>query len=204
MLAYAEKIKVTSSRARELATYVVALISTYITEMEIMINELKMVGTKTAMNTPVMWDRKSEVLFETILQEVSSFVYLGRELNMVRYLASEKSRRSHAAWPDFNSIREVSNQIGYPDPRVTIFNASELTVLCYGTETRPEQKATSCSTHSVHHALEIYLLKTNMRQQTLLRLRSSLLRDEPRLMDLLQRKHWWAVHFDEKTIHGVS
>ena len=43
----------------------------------------------------------------TNISECSSFVYLGRELNMRNDLAPELHRRKRAAWNTFKSIEEV-------------------------------------------------------------------------------------------------
>ncbi|VDM58928.1 unnamed protein product [Angiostrongylus costaricensis] len=46
-------------------------------------------------------------LNETNIYEGSSYVYLGREINMMNDLASELSRRKRAAWEAFKTIEDV-------------------------------------------------------------------------------------------------
>ncbi|VDP15901.1 unnamed protein product [Heligmosomoides polygyrus] len=43
----------------------------------------------------------------TKISECSSYVYLGREVNMANDLAPELSRRKRAAWGAFKSVEEV-------------------------------------------------------------------------------------------------
>ncbi|VDO19854.1 unnamed protein product [Heligmosomoides polygyrus] len=53
----------------------------------------------------------------TNISECSSYVYLGREVNMANYLAPELSRRERAAWRAFKSVEEVAKKTRTPSRR---------------------------------------------------------------------------------------
>uniref|UniRef100_A0A0K0D9F6 Uncharacterized protein n=1 Tax=Angiostrongylus cantonensis TaxID=6313 RepID=A0A0K0D9F6_ANGCA len=46
----------------------------------------------------------------TNISECSSYVYLGREINMVNDLAPELSRRKRSAWEAFKSIKDLTEE----------------------------------------------------------------------------------------------
>lgn len=184
----------------------IVLISTNTEEMQIMVNELNVAGKRIGLEmnmekTKVMVNQWCEGMIHlngTVIQQVDSYVYLGREINMNNDLTAEISRRRRAAWAAFGSIVEVTDQIKDPTLRAAIFNTSVLPAMCFATETWPEKKTTSNAMLTTHRALERRLLKTSRRQQWQQRLRNADMREKSRLKDPLQymkvSKHRWAGH----------
>ncbi|XGW21982.1 hypothetical protein V3C99_004721, partial [Haemonchus contortus] len=127
----------------------IALISSSTAEMEKMVNELNAVSrriglemnmSKTQLMVNQWCDTGTVRLDGKALQRVESYVYLGRELNMMNNITPELNRRRRAAWAAFGSIREVTDQVSDPDLKASIFNASVLPAMCYATETWPNNK----------------------------------------------------------------
>ncbi|EPB68693.1 patched family protein [Ancylostoma ceylanicum] len=58
-----------------------------------------------------------------LLQKVDSFVYLGREINMMNDLTTEIGRRRKAAWAAMDTIREITSQIKDTNRRAHIFDS---------------------------------------------------------------------------------
>ncbi|VDO19409.1 unnamed protein product [Heligmosomoides polygyrus] len=98
------------------------------------------------------------------LQQVNSYVYLGREENMGNDLASEIARRRRAAWEAFSSICEVIDQVKDAGLRALILNASVLRAMCYATETWPDNKTIARAMQTAHRALERCLLRAILQQ----------------------------------------
>ncbi|EPB78510.1 hypothetical protein ANCCEY_02351 [Ancylostoma ceylanicum] len=185
----------------------IVLIGNSTAEMETMVNELNVAGLKIGleMNMSKMelmvnkWcDAEKVNLAGKTLQQVDSYVYLGRELKMRNNIAPAITRRRRAAWAAFGSIREVTDQVKDPALRASIFNASVLPAMCYATETRPDNETIAKALRTTHRALERCLLKTSRYQQWHQGLRSTELREKSQLKDPLQymqrMKHRWAGH----------
>ncbi|XGW22067.1 hypothetical protein V3C99_004770 [Haemonchus contortus] len=190
----------------------IVLISSSTAEMEKMVNELNAVSrriglemnmSKTQLMVNQWCDTGTVSLDGKALQRVESYVYLGRELNMMNNITPELNRRRRAAWAAFGSIREVTDQVSDPDLKASIFNASVLPAMCYATETWPNSKTIAKAIRTSHHALERSFLKISRRQQWQQGLRSSDLKERSRLKDPLQymahSKHRWAGHLLRRT-----
>ncbi|KAK6757187.1 hypothetical protein RB195_015171 [Necator americanus] len=113
--------------------------------------------------------------------ETSSYVYLGRSMNMENDLKEKLNRRMTAAWTAFAAVRKATDQVTDQDLRAHLFDSTFLPALCYAAETWADTAATSRKLLTTHRALEICLLKFNRRTQHLAGLRSSDLRGMPRL-----------------------
>ncbi|KAK6755971.1 hypothetical protein RB195_014390 [Necator americanus] len=126
--------------------------------------------------------------------ETSSYVYLGRSMNMENDLKEELNRRVRAAWASFAAFREGTDQ----DLRTHLFDSTILPALCYVAETWADTAATSRKLLITHRALEKCLLKFSRRTQHLAGPRSSDLRGMSRLRDppkyISKAKHRWAGH----------
>ncbi|KAK6762377.1 hypothetical protein RB195_023188 [Necator americanus] len=69
------------------------------------------------------------------ISECSSYVYLGRKINMMNDLTSELSRRKRAAWGAFKSIEDVVKRTKNIRLRAHLFNTTVLPSLIYTLET---------------------------------------------------------------------
>uniref|UniRef100_A0A7I4XRF4 Reverse transcriptase domain-containing protein n=1 Tax=Haemonchus contortus TaxID=6289 RepID=A0A7I4XRF4_HAECO len=71
----------------------------------------------------------------TNISECSSYVYLGREVNMMNDLAPELSRRKRAAWGAFKNIEGVVKKTKNIRLRAHLFDTAVLPALTYASET---------------------------------------------------------------------
>uniref|UniRef100_A0A0K0DNH3 Reverse transcriptase domain-containing protein n=1 Tax=Angiostrongylus cantonensis TaxID=6313 RepID=A0A0K0DNH3_ANGCA len=67
----------------------------------------------------------------TSISECSSYVYLGREINMMNDLASELSKTKRAAWGVFKSIEDVVKRTKNTQLRAHLFDSTVLPALTY-------------------------------------------------------------------------
>ncbi|CAD6199264.1 unnamed protein product [Caenorhabditis auriculariae] len=166
----------------------IVLFSSSTTELSSMLNDLDEVGKKIGLKMNVkktQWmknrfcDQGKVTLEGRDLQEVTSYIYLGREVNMVNDLQAEIGRRKRAGWAAFNSIKEVTSQLKDPKLRAHIFEASIIPAISYGTEVWPDTKKNATALRTSYRALE------HLRQL-------SQIRD---LEEHIQRgKHRWSGH----------
>ncbi|KAK6739410.1 hypothetical protein RB195_008099 [Necator americanus] len=66
--------------------------------------------------------------------ETSSYVYLGRSMNMKNVLKEELNRRMRA-WAAFAAVREATDQLTDQDLRAHLFDSTVVPALCYAAET---------------------------------------------------------------------
>ncbi|KAK6745741.1 hypothetical protein RB195_012079 [Necator americanus] len=71
----------------------------------------------------------------TDISECTSYVYLGRELNMMNDLTPELGRRRRAAWGAYKSIEDVVKKTRNTRLRAHLFNTTVLPALTYASET---------------------------------------------------------------------
>ncbi|KAK6740093.1 hypothetical protein RB195_008519 [Necator americanus] len=67
--------------------------------------------------------------------ETSSYVYLGRSMNMENDLKEELNKRMRTAWAAFAAVREATDQLTDQDLRAHLFDSTVLPALCYAAET---------------------------------------------------------------------
>ncbi|KAK6765492.1 hypothetical protein RB195_025418 [Necator americanus] len=83
----------------------------------------------------------------TNISECTSYVYLGRELNMMNDLTPELGRRRRAAWGAYKSIEDVVKKTRNTRLRAHLFNTTVLPALTYASETwafRKQEENASC------------------------------------------------------------
>ncbi|VDO36568.1 unnamed protein product [Heligmosomoides polygyrus] len=68
----------------------------------------------------------------TNISEFSSYVYLGREVNMANDLAPKLSRRKRAAWGAFEEVAKKTKDVRL---RPHLFDSTVLPALTYASET---------------------------------------------------------------------
>uniref|UniRef100_A0A0K0DHZ6 Reverse transcriptase domain-containing protein n=1 Tax=Angiostrongylus cantonensis TaxID=6313 RepID=A0A0K0DHZ6_ANGCA len=71
----------------------------------------------------------------TNISECSSYVYLGREINIMNDLAPEVSRRKRAVWAAFKSIEDVVKRAKNVRLRAHLFDSTDLPALMYASQT---------------------------------------------------------------------
>ncbi|KAK6734672.1 hypothetical protein RB195_018079 [Necator americanus] len=71
----------------------------------------------------------------TNISECTSYIYLGRELNMMNDLTPELGRRRRAAWGAYKSIVDVVKKTRHTRLRAHLFNTTVLPALTYASET---------------------------------------------------------------------
>ncbi|KAL6723479.1 hypothetical protein Aduo_018478 [Ancylostoma duodenale] len=183
----------------------IVLFSKSTNEAEAMLCELNEVGkriglrinrAKTQFMKNAYCEGKRIELDGSGIKETSSYVYLGRSMNMENNLIEELDRRRRAAWAAFGPLREATDQLADPDLRAQLFDSTVLPALCYAAETWADTAATSKALRTIHRALERCLLRYNRRTQHQAGLRSSDLRRISRLRDpaeyVSKAKHRWA------------
>ncbi|CAJ0919838.1 unnamed protein product, partial [Mesorhabditis belari] len=80
------------------------------------------------------WCSPGEIKLEgQPLEEVTSYTYLGRSINMEGDLRPDVARRRRAAWIALGSIKEVTKIL--KNHQRTQAHLFDNTILCYGTET---------------------------------------------------------------------
>ncbi|KAK6765248.1 hypothetical protein RB195_025254 [Necator americanus] len=138
--------------------------------------------------------------------ETSSYVYLGRSINMGNDLKEVLNRGMRAARAAFAAVREATDQLTDQDFRACLFDSTFLPALCYAAETWADTATTSRKLLTTNRALERCLLKFDRRRQHLAGLRSSDLRDMSCLCDpaeyVSKAKHRWAGHIMRRIDDG--
>ncbi|EYC04090.1 hypothetical protein Y032_0089g2207 [Ancylostoma ceylanicum] len=77
-------------------------------------------------------------LYGTTIFECSSYVYLGREVNMMNDLAPELGRRKRAAWGAYKSIEDVVKKTNNTRVRAHLSNITVLPASTYASQTIAE------------------------------------------------------------------
>ncbi|KAK6750239.1 hypothetical protein RB195_002311 [Necator americanus] len=122
----------------------IVLFSSSTNEAETMLNELNEAGKRIGLRinrkkTQFMKNAYCEdggVQFEgSQIVETSSYVYLGRSMNMENDLKEELNRRMRAAWAAFAAVRKATDQLTDQDLRAHLFDSTVLPALCYAAET---------------------------------------------------------------------
>ncbi|KAJ1355561.1 hypothetical protein KIN20_013015 [Parelaphostrongylus tenuis] len=94
----------------------------------------------------------------TTISECSSYVYLGREINMMNDLAPEVSRRKRAAWGTFRSIEDVVKRTKNIRLRAHLFDSTIIPALTYAAETWSLRKQDERSLAVIERAVERSML----------------------------------------------
>ncbi|KAK6765076.1 hypothetical protein RB195_025129 [Necator americanus] len=109
-----------------------------------MLNELNEVGKriglridrkKTQFMKNAYCEDRGPQLEGSQIVETSSYVYLGRSMNMENDLKEELNRRKRATWAAFAAVSEATDQPRDQDLRAHLFDSTVLPALCYAVET---------------------------------------------------------------------
>ncbi|EYC43945.1 hypothetical protein Y032_0476g2139 [Ancylostoma ceylanicum] len=138
----------------------------------------------------------------TTISECSSYVYLGREVNMMNDLAPELGRRKRAAWGAYKSIEEVVKKTKNIRLRAHLFNTMILPALTYAWALRKrDENAVSV----IERSIERVMLGLTRLTQVRAGIRSSSLRQQSKIRDAAVyaklSKIRWAGHVMRQNDH---
>ncbi|EYC46115.1 hypothetical protein Y032_0407g910 [Ancylostoma ceylanicum] len=119
----------------------------------------------------------------TTISECSSYVYLGREVNMMNDLAPELGRRKRAAWGAYKSIEDVVKKTKNIRLRAHLFNTTVLPALTYASETWALRKQDENAVSVIKHSIERVMLGMTRLTQVRAGIRSSTLRQQSKIRD---------------------
>ncbi|KAK6764484.1 hypothetical protein RB195_024707 [Necator americanus] len=134
----------------------------------------------------------------TNISECTSYVYLGRELNMMNNLTPELGRRRRAAWGAYKSIEDVVKKTKNTRLGAHLFNTNVLPALTYASETWAFRKQEENAVSVIERAIERVMLGVSRFVQVRDGIRSSLLRQRSKIRDAAafakESKIKWAGH----------
>ncbi|VDM55442.1 unnamed protein product [Angiostrongylus costaricensis] len=134
----------------------------------------------------------------TNISERSSYVYLGRDINMINDLAQEVSRRIRAALEAFKSIEDAVKKTKHTRLCAHPFDSTVLPALTYGSEAWSQRKQDERSLSVIELAVERTTLGVSRSTQIKDGIRSSDLRQRPKTKDTVQcakqSKIRWTGH----------
>uniref|UniRef100_A0A0K0CSP7 Reverse transcriptase domain-containing protein n=1 Tax=Angiostrongylus cantonensis TaxID=6313 RepID=A0A0K0CSP7_ANGCA len=107
------------------------------------------------------------------ISECSSYVYLGRKIDMMNGLAPELSRRKRAAWRAFKSIEDVVKRTKNTRLRAHLFDSTVFSALTYASETCSLRKQDERSLIVIERAVERTMLRVSRFTQVRDGIRSS-------------------------------
>ncbi|KAK6747804.1 hypothetical protein RB195_000787 [Necator americanus] len=94
----------------------------------------------------------------TNISECTSYVYLGRELNMMNDLTPKLGRRRRAAWGAYKSTENVVKKTRNTRLRAHLFNTTVLPALTYASETWAFHKQEENAVSVIERAIERVML----------------------------------------------
>ncbi|KAK6764681.1 hypothetical protein RB195_024852 [Necator americanus] len=148
----------------------------------------------------------------TNISECSSYVDLGREINMMNDLTSELGRRARAAWEAFKSIEDVVKRTKNIRLRAHLFSTTVLPALTYASETWAFRKQEENAVSVIERAIERVMLGVSRFTQERDGIRSPLLCQRSKIRDTAtfakESKIRWAGHVmrfnDNRWIRALS
>ena len=134
----------------------------------------------------------------TNITECSSYVYLGREINMMNDLAPELSRRKRAAWGAYKNIEGVVKKTKNIRLRAHLFDSAVLPALTYASETWTLRRQDEHAVSVIQRAVERTMLGVTLYTQVQRGIRSAELRQRSKIRDAAvfakESKIRWAGH----------
>ncbi|KAK6764993.1 hypothetical protein RB195_025071 [Necator americanus] len=119
----------------------------------------------------------------TDISECTSYVYLGRELNMMDNLTPELGWRRRAAWGAYKSIENVMKKTRNTRLRAHLFNTTVLPALTYASETWAFRKQEENAVSVIERVIERVMLGVSRFTQVRDGIRSSLLCQRSKIRD---------------------
>lgn len=134
----------------------------------------------------------------TNITECSSYVYLGREVNMANDLGPELGRRKRAAWSAYKSVEEVAKRTKDTRLRAHLFDSTVLPALTYASESWALRKQDEHAIGVAQRSIERRMLGVTRLMQARESIRSSELRRQSKIRDAVRwariLKIRWAGH----------
>ncbi|VDM63618.1 unnamed protein product [Angiostrongylus costaricensis] len=134
----------------------------------------------------------------TNISECSSYICLGRKINMMKDLAPELSGRKRAAWGAFKSIEDVVKRTKNIRFRAHLFDSTVLPALTHASETSSLRKQDEKSLSVIDRAVGRTMLGVSRFTQVEDGIRSSDLRQRSKIKDTVlyakQSKIRWSGH----------
>ncbi|XGW13290.1 hypothetical protein V3C99_013711 [Haemonchus contortus] len=129
-----------------------------------MLAELNKAGNKVGLRinqtkTQFMKNAWADEGHGTPIRESSSYVYLGRSMNMDNDMREELVRRQKAAWAAFKPLKEITNHLTNPKLGAFLFDSTVLPALYYESEIWLASATTSRASSTSHRAQERYLFQ---------------------------------------------
>ncbi|KAK6763306.1 hypothetical protein RB195_023856 [Necator americanus] len=132
------------------------------------------------------------------ISNCTSYVHLGREMNMKNDLTLELSTRRRAAWRAYKSIEHVVGKAKNTRLRAHLFNRSVLPAFTYASETWAFRKQEENAVGVIERAIERVMLGVSRFTQERDGIRNSLLRQRSKITDAAafakESKIRWAGH----------
>ncbi|KAK6748896.1 hypothetical protein RB195_001490 [Necator americanus] len=132
------------------------------------------------------------------MSERTSYVYLGRELNMKNDLTPELGKRRLAAWGAYKSIEDVVKKTRNTRLRVYLFNTTVIPALTYASEIWAFRKREENAVSVTERAIERVMLEVSRFTQMRDGIRSSLLCQRLKIRDTVafakESKIKWSGH----------
>ncbi|KAK6732038.1 hypothetical protein RB195_016424 [Necator americanus] len=134
----------------------------------------------------------------TNISEYTSYVYLGREMNMMNDMTPELGRKRRAAWGPYKSIEDVVKKTRNTRLHAHFFNTIVLPALTYASETRAFRKQEENAVSVIEPAIGRVMLGGSRFTQVMNGIQSSLLRQRSKVRDAAVfakgSKLRWAGH----------
>ncbi|KAK6757402.1 hypothetical protein RB195_015307 [Necator americanus] len=127
-------------------------------------------------------------LNRTNISECTSYVYLGRELNMMNNLTPKLGRKRQEAWGAYKSIEDVVKKTRNTRLRAHLFNTTVLPALTYASETWAFCKQEENEVSVIERAIDRVMLGVSRFMQLRDGIRSSLLHQRSKIRDAAPRK----------------
>ncbi|KAK6762307.1 hypothetical protein RB195_023138 [Necator americanus] len=101
----------------------------------------------------------------TNISEFTSYVYLGRESNMMNDLTPELGKKRRTAWGAYKSIEDVVKKTKNTRLRAHLFNTTVLPALTYASETWAFRKQEENAVSVIERAIERVMLRVSRSTQ---------------------------------------
>ncbi|KAK6736192.1 hypothetical protein RB195_019080 [Necator americanus] len=119
----------------------------------------------------------------TNIFECTSYVYLGRKLNMMNDLTPKLGMRRRAAWEAYKSIENVVKKTRNTRLRAHLFNTTVLPALTYASETCAFRRQEGNAVSVIERAIERVMLGASRFTQVRDGIRGSLLCQRSKIRD---------------------
>ncbi|KAK6749196.1 hypothetical protein RB195_001662 [Necator americanus] len=135
-------------------------------------------------------------LNEMNISQCSSYVYQGREINMMNNLTSELGRRKRVAWGAYKSIEDAMKMTKNIRLQAHLFNTTVLFALTYASENWTCRKQEENAISVIERAIERVVLIVSGSTPVKEGIRNSLLRHRSKIRDAANERRWANGSFE--------